>query len=322
MKISVVIPNYKGRDFLPAALDSLLAQTRMPDEIIVVDDATPTADSPVEMIRATYPQVRLLVQPVNKGFAATCNVGIDAAGDADAIALFNNDAEAAPDWLAELERAAVAQPDYAMFASKIVLRDRPNVFHSAGDGFRPTGIPFNRGVWQLDTGQYDAQEEVFGACAAAALYRVRLLDALRADNPDGRVFDEGLGMYYEDVDLNVRARLRGERCLYVPSAYVRHRLSATGGGQRGSYLNGRNCITVAARDLPASMWRKHWPGFAKYQLGRAAESVRHIREPTARATLRGQFAGLRALPRTLQRRKAIQAVRTVGLDELEQLMRA
>ena len=76
------------------------------------------------------------------------------------------------------------------------------------------GVPNSRGVWQRDRGQYDREEEVFGPCAAAAAYRREMLaDVARAGGtePAGMVLDPQLWMYCEDVDLNLRARLRGHR---------------------------------------------------------------------------------------------------------------
>jgi len=234
--------------------------------------------------------------------------------------LFNNDAEAEPDWLAAIDQALQARPEIDVIASKIMLYDKPGYLHTAGDYYRPNGVPGNRGAWQLDEGQYERAEEVFVACAAAAAYRRAALDEVRADNSDGKVLDESLKMYLEDVDLNLRLRLRGRRTLYLPGAKVRHRLSATGGGTRASYQCGRNFIAVAAKDLPIETWQTGWAAIILSQLQYAFFSLRHLRLPTERARLRGQWDGLLALPTVLQQRKQVQANRRVSAEYFERLL--
>jgi GT2 family glycosyltransferase len=302
--ISVVIPNYNGAALLPACLDSLRAQTLPPDrfEVIVVDDAS--ADDSLAVL-ARYPAVRVMKQPRNRRFAAAVNAGI-AAAKGELIALLNNDVWADPRWLEELASAAATNPDYAAFASHIRLwrvdvadpladyaahPDQARL-HSTGDYYGLNGVPNSRGVWQLENGRYWQAEEVFGVCAAAALYRGDALAAIAADNPDRRPFDERLVMYCEDADVNLRLREHGYRTLYVSGAVVYHKLSATGGGVLASYYCGRNFILLAARHWPKRMWARYWPRFVGAQLRFTAEALRHLREPAARARLRGQLVGL------------------------------
>src|SRR5690606_14627023 len=128
-------------------------------------------------------------------------------------------------------------------------------------------------------------------CAGAAAYRrSALLELAEA----GKVFDEDLVMYCEDVDLNLRARRRGMRTIFVPSAVVYHKLSATGGGALASYYCGRNFALVWAKNMPGPLARRYWPALLRSQLGFAAHSLGHLRESAARARLRGQIAALRA----------------------------
>jgi GT2 family glycosyltransferase len=160
-------------------------------------------------------------------------------------------------------------------------------------------VPGNRGVWQRDSARFNIMEEVFGPCAGAAAYRRSALELLAED---GRVLDEDLVMYCEDVDLNLRARLRGIRTIYVPRAVVYHRLSATGGGTLASYYCGRNFVLVWAKNMPGALVRRFWPALLRAQIGYVFESFWHIREAAARARLRGQFDSLRALPRFVRKR--------------------
>jgi GT2 family glycosyltransferase len=294
--IDVIIPNYNGSAFLPVCLDSLRAQTRRDFTVTVVDDAS--TDDSVAIITSRYPEVQVLRLAQNRGFAAAVNAGL-AATHQPFVALLNNDTEADPHWLAALIGALERWPQFAFAASKLRLFDRRNVLHSAGDFYRPNGEPGNRGVWEEDRGQYDAYSEVFGPCAGAAAYRRSALELLAED---GRVFDEALVMYCEDVDLNLRARRKGLRTIFVPTAVVYHRLSASGGGALASYYCGRNFPLVWVKNMPSDLMRRYWPALIASQLRFVLHSLRHIREPAARARLRGQLAGLRALPHFWSRR--------------------
>ena len=310
MLVSIVIPNWNGAGFLPTCLDALRSQTYRSFEVIVVDNGS--RDDSVELLRRNYPEARVIDWPENRGFAAAVNEGIRQARG-EAVALLNNDTEADPLWLSELCHAATLHPEVGFFASKLLLFDRREVLHSAGDFYGVDGVPGNRGVWQEDLGQFDDEREVFGACGGAALYR---LDMLR----DVGLFDEGLGSYCEDVDLSFRAQLAGYRCLFVPTARVYHRLSATGGGPTASYYCGRNFILVLAKNMPGSLIRRYWWSILGAQARYVGESLWHFRESAARARLRGQLAALAHLPRALEARREVQAKRRVADSRIESIL--
>jgi GT2 family glycosyltransferase len=295
--IDVIIPNYNGAELLPTCLDALRAQTRQDFCVVVVDDGS--TDGSRELLARRYPEAQVIVMPRNCGLAAAVNRAIEATGG-EYVVLLNNDTEADPRWLERLVGTLERYPAYDFAASKLLLFDRRDTIHSAGDYYRTDGVPGNRGVWQRDRGQYDVMEEVFGPCAGAAAYRRSALEALAEH---GKVFDEDLVMYCEDVDLNLRARLRGIRTVYVPRAVVYHKLSATGGGALASYYCGRNFLLVWAKNMPQQLVRRHWPAMLRAQLGFMLAALWRLREPAARARLRGQLAGLRALPRFLRKRR-------------------
>ncbi len=308
--VSVIIPNWNGAHLLPACLASLRRQTYPPLEVLVVDGAS--TDDSVAIARAAYPGVRVLALPRNRGFAGNVNAGLRAARG-EVLALLNNDAEADPGWLAELVRGFAADPRVGLCASKILLHDRPTVLNAAGDLYRRDGTPANRGVWEEDRGQFDTPEYVFGASGAALAIRREVL-------ADIGLFDEGLYMYCEDVDLCFRAQLHGYRCLYVPTARVYHRLSATGGGPLASYYCGRNFIYVLLKNVPGPLLWRYGPRMLRAQARIAWEALRHWRGAAARARLRGQLAALLALPLILRRRRAVQARRRVPATYIAALL--
>ncbi len=283
--IDVIVPNYNGRSHLEICLAALQHQTCHADmRVTVVDDAS--SDDSVAFVRTNYPDVHLIVLPQNQGFVAGCNAAI-AATTGEYVVLLNNDTEATPIWLAELIGALEAHPEYAFAASKLMLFDRRTIIHSAGDFYRIDGIPGNRGVWQSDAPQFQQPQEVFGPCAGAAAYRRSALNQLAVD---GVVFDQDLGMYCEDVDLNLRARLHGLRTIFVPTAIVYHRLSATGGGALASFYCGRNFPLVWLKNIPAPLFSRYIWIMLWRQIQIFADALWHIRGQAARARLRGQLA--------------------------------
>ena len=309
---SVIIPNYNGLRFLSVCLDALEAQTYPPSltEIIVVDDAS--TDGSVAFVRGHFPRVRVVEMARNCGLAAACNTGA-AAAQGDLLVMLNNDTEAEPGWLAALAAAAQFHPRAGSIASKMLLFDRRDTLHSAGDLMGADGIPRNRGVWQRDEGQYDADVTVFGGCGGGVAYRREAWQAAGG-------FDERLFMYLEDVDLAWRLRLLGWEAVYAPEARLYHHLSATGGGALASYYTGRNTLWVIAKDMPGPIIRRHFGRIAGAQWRVAWDALRAWRGEAARARLRGQLAGLLGLPKVWSWRRTVQAGRVVPVGEIERLL--
>ncbi len=308
-EISVIIPNWNGAQHLPTCLDSLRAQTHAAVEVIVVDNAS--TDDSLDVL-ARYPQVRTVALPTNCGFTGACNAGFEAASGAVQV-LLNNDTEVDPAWLAHVAAAFEAHPEVGLVASKMLLFDRRDTFHTAGDYVTLDGLAHNRGVWQRDEGQYDHPAYVFSACGGSAAYRAVLLEEL------GRL-DNDFFFSFEDVDLAWRAQLAGWRCLYVPEAVVYHKLKASGGGVTASFHDARNRIWTLAKNYPADLWQAHRSAVLAAQRRMAWEAVRAWRGEAARATLRGFVAGVLGIPEMRRKRGAIQARRTVDQPYLERLM--
>lgn len=309
-RASVVIPNWNGSQHLPACLDSLRSQVDGQPEVIVVDNAS--SDGSQQLVFEQYPEVRLLALERNLGLTGGNNAGFRAAGGEILISL-NNDTEVAPHFVEALVTALEDHPEAGMAAAKMMLFDRRDTIHSAGDGYGVDGIPFNRGVWQRDEGQFDQAGWIFGGCGGAVAYRRAMLDQVG-------MFDESFFMYCEDVDLNWRSHLAGWSCWYTPEAVVYHKLSATGGGPIASFYTGRNTLWVIAKNYPGGLLRKYWPRIAGAQWAVMCNALRACRGQAARARLRGQIAGLLGWPRMLGRRRAIMAGRRVGDEYVEGLL--
>ncbi|MGD8596333.1 MAG: glycosyltransferase family 2 protein [Anaerolineae bacterium] len=315
---SVVIPNWNGVHHLPACLDALLAQTYSPLEVILVDNGS--TDGSQALVTEQYPAVRLLALDRNLGLTGGNNAGFRIAQGEILISL-NNDTEADPNFVGALVAALLEHPGAGIAAAKMRLYDRRDHLHSAGDGYGRDGIPFNRGVWEKDEGQYDKADWIFGGCGGAVAYRRTMLDEIGSlGSLHGAPFDESFFMYCEDVDLNWRAQLAGWKCWYTPQALVYHKLSATGGGPIASYYTGRNTLWVIAKNYPSTLLRRNASRVLAAQWAVTRDALRSWRGQAARARLRGQLAGMLGWLKMRRTRQAIQAARRVPDDYVERLL--
>lgn len=310
LRLSVVVPNWNGIRHLPICLNALRKQTYSHVEVLVVDNSS--SDGSQQLIAEKYPEVCLITLPENRGFTGACNAGIEVARG-EFVALLNNDTEAAPTWIEEVVDAFERHPEAGMVASKMLLFDRRDTLHTAGDIYRVDGLPGNRGVWQKDDGGYDTEEYVFSACGGSSAYRREMLNQIG-------LLDDDFFFSCEDVDLGWRAQLAGWKCVYAPRAVVYHHLAATGGGITASYYDGRNTLWVIAKNLPGPLLRRHGSKIVRAQIQRAWAATRAWKGAAARATLRGILAGLITLPRVLAKRRRIQAARTVSIEYLDSIL--
>lgn len=309
MRISIVIPNWNGARHLPVCLQSLRAQTSLPHEVLLVDNAS--ADDSLALVVRDFPEVKIIALPRNLRFAGACNAGIRVSSG-DAVALLNNDTEADAHWLERVAACFEAHPDAGFVASKLRLFDRRDRLHSAGDSYSSSGTPGNRGVWQVDDGRFD-DEYVFGACGAASVYRRSMLEAVG-------LLDEEFEFSCEDVDLSWRAQLAGYRCAFAHDAIVYHKVSATGGGVLNSYYDGRNFLWLIAKDLPGEVIRARFGAIAAVQLRIAFAALRAWRGQAARNRLKGQLAGVLGIPRMLRARRAVQRSRVISTEQVWALL--
>lgn len=242
--------NWNRRDFLRECLQSIIEQRTYqhlpyPLELIVVDNAS--SDGSPELVRSEFPTARLIENTTNRGFCAANNQGI-AAARAPRIALLNNDAVAAPHWLAALEAALEASPAVGMAACKILQYENPGLIDKAGGHILYLdGQNRGLGTGQPDRGQFDGPLELGWPDGCAAMYRKSMLDQIGG-------FDEDLFAYADDAELGLRARVAGWHCRYAPGGVVRHRRGATlgRGNPRRVFLIERNRILLAAKLFP---WR-------------------------------------------------------------------
>lgn len=222
--VSVIIVNWNGGDLLDRCVSSLVAQTILPHEIILFDNAS--TDGSVDRIVDNFAAVRVIESTRNIGFAAANNLAIQqASSESDWIAFLNPDAFPEPGWLRALLNAATDHPEFAFFGSRLIDARSTAVVDGIGDVYSGSGRVWRAGHGEVLGSRARVAREVFSPCAAAAMFRKEAL--LFAGG-----FDEDFFCYLEDVDLGFRMRLLGHRCWYTPDSVALHVGSAVTG--RGS----------------------------------------------------------------------------------------
>lgn len=317
-RVSVIIPNWNGARFLPVCLESLRRQTYRDFITYVVDNGS--VDGSLELLRQNFPEVVVVGFPENRGFSAAINAGI-AASRGEYLVALNNDTEADPRWIEELVRALDTHTQIGFCASKVLDFKHRTLIDSFGDGYTRLGLAFKVGALEQDDGRFDAPMEVFSACAAASIYRRSMLHEVG-------VFDEDFFCYMEDVDLGIRARLAGYRCLAVPSARVYHiGAASTGGGptEFSVHMTTKNLFNVMIKNMPISLLAAMLP------LSLAAQAFLVTRalflpsgaklRPNLRGYWRGLAAAIRQAPTMLRKRCDVQRRQCITARELVALIR-
>ncbi len=311
---SVLVLNWDRKDDLIDCIESLTKQTYTNTEIIIVDNGS--SDGSQDAVRKKYPEVKLIENEKNLGFAKGNNIGIKKA-KGEFILTLNNDIQADKDWVKELVETAKSSQDIGMCASKMKLYYEQDKIDSTGIVGGVTGASYDRGFGEKDDGQYDEPEEVFGPCAGAALYKKKMLEDIKLDK---QYFDEDYFAYNEDSDLAWRARLRGWKCMYEPKAIVYHKHSATWGETSPwkIYYMRRNSLKNFIKNSSTQKLLIYTPFIIAYNLAVIPYYVKIKRLTPYINALKDNITDLF---KTLRKRKIIQTTRKKNPKEVEQWLK-
>ncbi|HQU30004.1 MAG: glycosyltransferase family 2 protein [Planctomycetia bacterium] len=307
-KISVIIPNYNGRQFLETCLSSLTKQAYTDFETILVDDAS--TDESLPFVRTYYPNAEIISLTKNVGFASSVNKGIKQA-KGQYIALLNNDTETDKDWLAELNLALDTHKDVGFCASLMIDYNNRNMVDCAGIGFSSWGRAYKRDSGQVAR-KFKQPSFVFGASAGAAMYRRTLFEKVG-------LFDEDFWAFFEDVDLSFRAQLAGFKCLYVPQAIVYHIGTASHNKKsvKLRYTGYRNKQWVIFKNYPAYYLLKY---YFKYGLSEMKTILTDFKEGFFLSPFIANWLICKDLPKLFKKRIEVQRLRTVSLHYLDSII--
>lgn len=328
---SVVVINYNGRDYLERCLNSLLEQDYPSDrvEIIFIDNAS--SDGSVGSVRERFPQVEVIVNDTNTGFAPAVNQGVEAASG-EIVALINNDAVADPAWLRELVKPMTMYEDVACTGG-LVLDEAGETVDFAGGVMAFYGHGFADHWEEPPPDDLRQEPSLFVTGTSMAVRRKVFLDV--------GGFDDDYFAYFEDVDFGWRLWVLGYEVLFVPDAVCFHRHHGTVerfGEPRRRYLLERNALAtifknygddMLARTLPASVILSMLRGFfnedtdlGDYRIGTEEEPVP---DPTVSAMTGAHLAALRDFGLWLdplrEKRGRIQGLRRRDDREIMRLFR-
>lgn len=294
----MLVITYNSSQTIWDCLTSLTGQTFRDFEVILVDNGSkdPTARL-VDSIKPhlNFPLTALYLEE-NLGFAGGNNLALNhISEDSRYIALLNPDARADSLWLQSLKKAMEDDAGVGICASKILTWDAKHI-DSAGDIMLATFRGFKREA--DDPSLYERRENIFGACAGAAMYRKEMIEQIG-------FFDEDFFIQCEDTDLNFRAQLGGWKVLYEPEAVAFHEVGHSIGkvSDLVVYYSQRNTEFVRVKNVPASVLVTHLPQIV---LGCIADflyfGIRHMKW---RPFIKAKIDALRMLPRMLKKRKDV-----------------
>lgn len=318
-RVLVTIVTYNSSLFLRACLDSLKSQT-CPDLHIALWDNAST-DETIN-IAASGGDVldEAHFSATNIGFCAGHNRLI-AAKDSDYVLVLNPDVLLEPTFIeilvAALDRDASAGAATGKLwrwddGARAELPQRQpdrKTLDTTGIYFTKNQRHLDRGSGELDSGQFENLEYVFGASGAAAFYRRGMLDDIRSGD---EYFDESFFAYREDADLAWRAQWMGWNCLYIPAARGYHvrRVLPERRSDLPAVINMhsfKNRFLLRVKNMDAGCYARFFIPITLRDLAALAYVL--IKE---RYSLRGIPLLLRALPKTWRMRKALRRHRRIS----------
>ena len=254
--VAIVILNWNGQQFLEKFLPALLASTYTNARFIVVDNAS--TDNSIEFVEAYFPQVEIIENEANEGFAKGYNTALQQVFS-DYYVLLNSDVEVTPGWIEPIIELMESNASIGACQPKILSYADKHLFEYAGASggwIDRLGYPFARGRIfeniEEDKGQYNQAQPCFWASGAAMFVRADMYHVLGG-------LDEYFFAHQEEVDFCWRLQLAGYKVYVQPAAVVYHVGGGTlpQGSTQKSYLNFRNNLIMLAKNLPSgvALWK-------------------------------------------------------------------
>src|SRR5271166_4253587 len=313
-RVSVTIVTYNSGRFIKRCLESVLAQRYPNKEIIVIDNAS--TDGTVDILEQFDGRCQIVYNDENIGFAAAQNQAIQMSSSEWVLTL-NPDVLLLPNFIQSLVEAGQFDPRVGTVCGKLLtilatfdLPDKPLV-DSTGIYFTPTLRHLDRGSQEVDNGHYLQHEYVFGATAAAALYRRRMIEDISIQN---EFFDPDFFVYREDADVAWRAQLMGWRCIYTPHARGYHVRNVLPGNRRAlpaviNMHSVKNRFLMRMKNITGDLYRRNWMSITARDL--VVLSCCVVRE---RSSLKAFWYIARNWKRVMSKRREIMSRKRVNDD--------
>ena len=259
--VSVTIVTYNSGRFIKRCLESVLDQNYPLKEIIVIDNNS--TDGTIDILEPFEDRCRIVYNQENIGFAAAQNQAIELSS-AEWILTLNPDVLLLQGFIEALVTAGNLDPKVGTVCGKLLTMTSTFDFEpkvdSTGIYFTPNLRHLDRGSLEVDNGHFSKYEYVFGATAAAALYRREMIDDITIG---GEFFDADFFVYREDADVAWRAQLLGWKCLYAPFAKGYHVRNALPGNRRAlppeiNMHSVKNRFLLRMKNISPDLYRRNF----------------------------------------------------------------
>ena len=244
-KVVIIIVNWNGKHLLEECLNSIEKQDYDNFSVIFVDNGS--KDGSVEFVKENFSNIDIVELKENTGFAKGNNIGMHKAFDdseVEYIAILNTDAMVEKNWLTEMMKVIKQDEKIGSIVPKIKKYYKRNIIDSIGNAIHLDGGGVSNHINKVDNGQFDDIKEVFGPSGCAALYSKKMLKDIQ--------MEDDFFAYFEDIDLNWRARLRGWKSLFASNAVVYHKHSESVGlySPFKAFYTHRNRYFVIIKNYP------------------------------------------------------------------------
>jgi GT2 family glycosyltransferase len=313
-RVSVTIVTYNSGRFIKRCLESVLAQRYANKEIIVIDNAS--TDGTVDILEQFEDRCQIVYNDENIGFAAAQNQAIRVSAG-DWVLTLNPDVLLLPNFIQAMVDTGQSDSRVGSVCGKLLtilatfdLPDKPLV-DSTGIYFTPMLRHLDRGSQEVDNGHYLQHEYVFGATAAAALYRRRMIEDIAIGD---EFFDPDFFVYREDADVAWRAQLMGWRCIYTPHARGYHVRNVLPGNRRAlppviNMHSVKNRFLMRMKNMTGHLYLRNWVSITARDLVVIGACI--VRE---RSSLRAFVYVLRNWKRVMAKRREIMLRKRVDDD--------
>lgn len=303
--VDVITLNYNGKEYLKPLFDSLQVQTYKNIRVTMVDNGS--QDESIEYVQKNFSWVNLIKSKKNLFFSRGNNLAVSKT-NGEYIFFVNNDIIVDPMAIQKMVDAMdkIGKYNIASIAPKMLSYKNKEIIDSVGVVMMSNGAPFNRGIGQIDIGQYNKVEEIFGACFGAVLVRRNIYECIVGP------LDNSYFGYFEDVDWSYRSRLFGYKSYFCPEAVVYHDHSGTSrklSYEWKYYLIQRNFLKTIIKNFQFKrmVLKAGW---------KVIEFLSHLRKTKSserrRSIIKILCSTVFSLPGLLRKRFSIQAKRCVS----------
>jgi GT2 family glycosyltransferase len=288
-KVSVIILNWNGYEVTRDCLASLQESNYASFEVILVDNGSD--DSSAEKLAQEFGEVRLIKNPTNLGFTGGNNVGMrDALGrGAEYVLLLNNDTVVSPGFLKELVRVAEDDPKIGILNPKIYFFEPTDMIWYGGGMHKPWwSFPKHIDYLKRDSSRNGKPREVSFVTGCACLIKREVVSRVG-------LLDEHFFFGVEDLDWSIRIVRAGFKAVYVPSAFIWHKVSVTANATLGvgarDYYHARNSIFVARKHLQPKYWPLFLLSMGRYLAYATAVHLVKVQPEGLKALYKGVWSG-------------------------------